>query len=275
MPVPPPEAAAPRWRRLVRSPRGAAGLAIVAAALLLWPFANWSVIPWLVGIGVLVVLRLLRLDGLLRGWALHVGGVVVVAGLMYSTRPWAWALAASIGVLLAGLVMLPRWKVAAVGGALCLVTGVGFGIDTYRAHVEAEQNYQRGGDLTRSQIPEARTDILPALIQSVDSAVPDPQPLCRLAAPEAVTQLGHAFNVQDCPAAVSVMFQRRQAAGVPDNAGTASWPKATPDPDEQRMTINACSTVWAQAAGTQLGRIHITMVNPADRLYAVSGFSAC
>ena len=115
-----------------RSARGAAGLAIAAAALLLWPFSGWSWIPWVVGLGVLVVLRFLRLDGLLRGWVWHVGGIVVVAGLMYSTGPWAWALAASIGVLLAGLLQLPWWRLAAVGAVMCAVSGVGFGFSTYQ-----------------------------------------------------------------------------------------------------------------------------------------------
>ena len=91
------------WQRLTRTRRGAAGLAIGSAALLLWPFAGWSGSRGWSGSGVLVLLRLLRLDGLLRGWVWHLGGLVVVAGLMYSTGPWAWALAASIGVLVAGL----------------------------------------------------------------------------------------------------------------------------------------------------------------------------
>ena len=47
--------AAPRpsftWQRLTRTRRGAAGLAIGSAALLLWPFSGWSGIPWLVGLG--------------------------------------------------------------------------------------------------------------------------------------------------------------------------------------------------------------------------------
>ena len=111
------------WRRLTRSRRGAAGLCIATAALLLWPFAGWSAIPWLIGIGVLVVLRLLRLDGPLRGWAPHLGGLVVIAGLMYGTGPWAWALAASIGVLLAGLAQLPWWRLAAAGAVFCVVSG--------------------------------------------------------------------------------------------------------------------------------------------------------
>src|SRR3954470_13050694 len=124
------------WQRLTRTRRGAAGLAIGSAALLLWPFAGWSVIPWLVGLGVLLLLRLLRLDGLLRGWVWHLGGLVVVAGLMYSTGPWAWALAASIGVALAGLVQLPAWRVAAVGAVLCAVSGAGFVVNQYRTGEE-------------------------------------------------------------------------------------------------------------------------------------------
>src|SRR5258706_12554723 len=139
VPEPPPTdppARSLRWRTLPRSPRGAAGLAIAAAALLLWPLSGWSWIPWLVGLGLLVVLRLLRLDGLLRGWVLHLGGVVVVVGLMYSTSPWAWALAASIGVLLAGLLQLPWWRLAAVGAVLGGGAGGGFGISTYRTEQE-------------------------------------------------------------------------------------------------------------------------------------------
>ena len=70
-PVGPPPT--PTWRRLVRTRRGAVGLAIVAAALLLWPFAGPCWIPWLVGFLALILLRLLRLDGLLRGWDVHAG----------------------------------------------------------------------------------------------------------------------------------------------------------------------------------------------------------
>ncbi len=86
-PAPPVDAARFTWQRLTRTRRGAAGLAIGSAALLLWPFAGVVGIPWLVGLGVLLLLRLLRLDGLLRGWDVHLGGLVVVVGLMFSTGP--------------------------------------------------------------------------------------------------------------------------------------------------------------------------------------------
>src|SRR5690348_7187488 len=125
--APPPPRPSFAWQRLTRTRRGAAGLAIGSAALLLWPFAGWSAIPWLVGLGVLVLLRVLRIDGLLRGWVWHLGGLVVVVGLMYSTGPWAWALAASIGVLVAGLLQLPWWRLAVVGLVMCAVSGVCYG----------------------------------------------------------------------------------------------------------------------------------------------------
>src|SRR3954447_13848804 len=145
VPVPPgpaqgngPGTARPRfdWRRLTRSPRGAAGLAVLAAALLLWPFAGFSWIPWLIGIAALVVLRLLRLDGPLRGWDIPLAGLAVVIGLMMSTGPWAWALAGSIGVLLAGLAQLPWWRLAAVGAVLCVVSGIGWGLSVHQDRIE-------------------------------------------------------------------------------------------------------------------------------------------
>ena len=123
-----PETPAHRWRRLTRTRRGAAGLAILAAALLLWPFAGWFWIPWLAGLVVLVLVALLRLDRLLHGWSWHLGGLAVLVGLMLNTGPWDWALAASLGVLLAGLVQLPWWRLAAVGAVLCLLAGVGLGV---------------------------------------------------------------------------------------------------------------------------------------------------
>src|SRR6476659_3488102 len=77
----PPETPAHRWRRLTRTRKGAAGVAILAAALLLWPFAGWFWIPWLAGLVVLVLIALLRLDRFLKGWAWHVAGLAVVVGL--------------------------------------------------------------------------------------------------------------------------------------------------------------------------------------------------
>jgi hypothetical protein len=263
-----------RWQRLTRTRRGAAGLAIGAAALLLSPFSGWSWIPWLVGLGVLILLRLLRLDGLLRGWVWHVGGVVVVAGLMYSTGPWAWALAASIGVLVAGLLQLPWWRLAAVGVVMCAVSGVGFGISTHQVDQQRQAEYAQGGDIVRAEIAEKRTNVLPALLQSFSSSAPDPQPLCRVVSPQALTQLQSQVGGQTCNDVVATLFARRPA-GAPTPVDPGRLPKATPNPDASRMVIDACRTPWGTTAGSAVGRIHIRQVSPSLQTYVVDAFSSC
>ena len=96
----------------------------------------------MLAVAVLALLAVLRLDRSLRGWAGHVASLTVVAGLMLSSGPWDWALAASLGVLLAGLARLPAWRVAALGGVLCLLAGGGWALDRYR-DAQAEEALQR------------------------------------------------------------------------------------------------------------------------------------
>ena len=249
-------------------------MAIGSAALLLWPFSGWSVIPWLVGLGVLIVLRLLRLDGLLRGWVWHLGGLVVVAGLMYSTGPWAWAFAASIGVLVAGLLQLPWWRLAAVGVVMCAVSGVGFAISTHQADQRREAEYAQGGDIVRAEIAEKRTNVLPALLQSFGSGMPDPQPLCRVITPDALAQLQRQVPGPTCNDVVATLYARRPAA-APVRIDPGSLPKPVPDPDVTRMVIDACATPWGDTAGSAVGRIHIQQVSPSLQTYVVAAFSSC
>ncbi|QYN35687.1 hypothetical protein K1T35_46660 [Pseudonocardia sp. DSM 110487] len=278
MPVPPgpasgngPRPPRPRfdWRRFSRSPRGAAGLAVMAAALLLWPFAGFSWIPWLIGIAALVVLRLLRLDGLLRGWDIPLAGLAVVVGLMVSTGPWAWALAASIGVLLAGLAQLPWWRLAAVGAVLCVVSGIGFGLSFHQDRVELEQTQARAGDPMRVQLGETRAArVLPALLSAVQQD--DAAPVCRLLTPQAEAQLIGAVRTASCPDAVAELHRR--ASGAPGQ-DEKSLPQ--PQPSADGWVVDACSTAWSSAAGRELGRILIMQTDPSVQRFAVRGFAPC
>jgi hypothetical protein len=257
------------WRRLTRSPRGAAFVAVLAAALLLWPFAGFSWIPWLIGIAALVVLRLLRLDGPLRGWDIPLAGLAVVIGLMVSTGPWAWALAASIGVLLAGLAQLPWWRLAAVGAVLCVVSGIGFGLSVHQDRIEHEQAQAHAGDPMRVQLGEARAArVLPAILTAVQQD--DADPVCRLLTPQAEAQLLGAVGAGSCADAVAELHQRAIGAPVVDDERLPQ-PQASPD----GTVVDACSTAWASAAGKELGRIVIMQTGPAVQRFAVRGFAPC
>jgi hypothetical protein len=257
-----------RLARLVRSPRGAAGLAIVVAALLLWPFSGWAAIPWLVGLAVLVLLRLLRLDGLLRGWAPHLAGIAVVAGLLMSTSPWAWALAASSGVLLAGLVQLPAWRLAALGGALCVVSGAAFAWDQVRDAREAAANYAPIQERSRADQGAPRPDgVLPILLNRIAQGSPDA--ICdALLAEPARAPFAASVGAPDCDGAVASL-----AARVTDPGRYADA-----DAPRQRsgdvLTVDACALTWSgSSAGPQLGRLTISAIAP--NRYVVTGFRAC
>lgn len=266
----PPGSLPRQWRRLTRSRRGAAGLAVVVAALLLWPFSDWSAIPWLVGLGVLVLLRLLRLDGFLRGWAPHLAGLAVVAGLMYSTTPWAWALAASIGVFAAGLVQLPWWRLAALGAVLCVISGVGFALasvqSAQQAAAQAVQSNHASQALQGTPRPQG---VLPVLLNRIAENMPGP--VCdNLLAEPARAAFVTSTGTADCPAAVAAV-----AARVTDGEHYASaTARSTPTPTG--LTVDACSLSWGDLppAGPPLGRLTIGP-KPGGSTYVVTGFAPC
>jgi hypothetical protein len=256
------------WPRFVRTPRSAAGFAIVAAALLLWPFAELSWIPWLIGFVALIVVRLLRLDGVLRGWDVHVAGLVVMAGLMISTTPWAWALAASIGVLIAGLVRWPAWRLAALGAVLCVLTGSGFVWSRVQTEREAAAAYAPVQERSRQDQGAPRPNgVLPILLNRIAQGSPDA--LCdNLLAEPVRASFAAAAGRPDCDAAV-----RALAAQVVDPGRYADAVAPTrPLPDG--LVVDACALDWGpRPAGPQLGRLTITAVAPAR--YAVTTFQPC
>lgn len=255
----------------MRTRRGAAGLGIGAAALLLWPFAGWSWWPWAAGVGTLILLRLLRLDGLLRGWVWHAGGLVVVAGLMLNTGPWAWALAASIGVLLAGLVQLPMWRLAVVGAVLCLVSGAGFAAAQYRSAEQiAAQQAQTQLD-NRGRLGAARpTGVLPVLLNNI--ARGDAGAVCTTMLTEPIrATFAAAAGQPDCPAAVRALAAQ---VGAPDVYAEADAPSTRRG---DLLDIDACRLTWpvrAVAAGPQLGHLTVGRAE-SGTTYVVTAFRPC
>ena len=259
-----------RWRRLTRTWRGAAGLAVIVAALLLWPFAGWFWIPWLAGLAVLILIALLRLDRLLQGWGWHVGGLAVVVGLMLRTGPWDWALAARLGVLLAGLVQLPWWRLAAVGAVLCVLAGTGWGIDRYRVAQEVAaqqaQQSQESFSLIGERTPKR---VLPALLEGIGQA--DEVGVCSLLMPQARAEFVRAAQASDCRGAVehfhAVLSQvpalrDLDAPVVEANGG---------------MSVDGCRTLWASGdlGGSALGVVDVYRAPPPGQTYFIGGFRPC
>lgn len=241
---------------------------MLAAALLLWPFAGFSWIPWLIGLAALVVLRLLRLDGPLRGWDLHLAGLVVVSGQMLDTTPWAWALAASIGVLIAGLMRLPRWPLVAVGAVLCVLTGVGYWWAGVTAERAAAAAYAPAQERSRQDQGVSRPNgVLPIVLNRIAQGSPDA--ICdNLLTETARAPFVAAVGAPDCAAAV-----RALSAQVEDTRRYAAA-DAPSSPLPNGLTVDACSLDWGGAtAGPQLG--HLTITATAPSRYRITGYQPC
>ncbi|MCE0765396.1 hypothetical protein LWC35_21185 [Pseudonocardia kujensis] len=263
-----------------RSWRGAIGLGIVGAAALLFVFvafddqARWWV-PVAAGLVVLVLLSLLRLDRLLKGWTWHVAGVALLAGLVHETagNPWSWAFAASIGVLVAGLLRLPRWQLAAVGAALCVVSFVGYQFRAAEVREQETQIAQQAGTQLRQGFGYDRPDlVLTKLGQGLTPA--DPEAVCRLLDPAAQTQLAQATGTADCTAGVGVA-----ASHVPAGSSTAA-PRASTSPTPVPppgtvVALDGCATAWGRAVPA-LGTVDVVRTeNTAKATWRVAGFRPC
>jgi hypothetical protein len=242
----------------------------VAAALLLWPFSGLSWIPWLAGIAVVVVLRLLRLDKLLRDWDLHLGGLVVVAGLMISTGPWDWALAASIGVLLAGLAQLPWWRLAVVGAVMCLASGIGFAVTRVQEQQVQAQQAQQVNEEDFALYGERRPErVLPALLEGIGQG--DVPAVCGILDERAEQDFVRASGAADCRGAV----ERFRA--------TVGAPPQYDDLDASTVQVGAswltdgCRTPWARSplGGPALGRIDVRQSPPPGPTYFIAAFLPC
>ncbi|MET0187636.1 MAG: hypothetical protein ABW212_01460 [Pseudonocardia sediminis] len=272
----PPKEAGPDWRKRLR-PRNlklAVGLGLVAAALLLLPFlddpSRWYV-PVGIGFGTLVLLYLLRLDRLLFGWAPHVAGVVLVGALVWATsgNPWSWGLAVGAGVVLAGLLLLPRWKVLAVGVAVLVISGVGYQFRSAEITEQQAQVDAQAGNEMRMVLGVDRPQL--ALV-SLDSGVAgnNPRRVCRLVDDAALAQLMQVTAAPSCEQAVAVLHSR---AG----SGRETEPDRSTDPEVApggSVTVDGCATVWGTSAPS-MGRVVLTRTNAPTPTYQIAAFQPC
>jgi hypothetical protein len=252
----------------------------VGAAALLFVFvafddrARWWV-PVAAGLVVLVLLSLLRLDRLLKGWTWHVAGVAMLAGLVHETagNPWSWAFAASIGVLVAGLLRLPRRPLAAVGAALCVVSFVGYQFRAAEVRDQEAQIAQQAGTQMRQGFGYDRPDLV--LTKLGEGLAPaDPEAVCRLLDPPAQAQLARATGAADCAAGVGVAAGR-VPAGSPTAAPRVSTSPAPVPPPGTVVALDGCGTAWGRAVPA-LGTVDVVRTdNTARATWRVAGFHPC
>lgn len=268
----------PDWRRRLRprSVRLAVGLGLVAAALLLLPFLDDPALWWIpvgFGFGTLVLLYLLRLDRLLFGWAPHVAGVALVGALVWATsaNPWSWGLAAGVGTVLAGLLLLPRWRVLAAGLVLLVISGIGYQFrSTEIAGEQARIDAQAGNEM-RMVLGVDRPQL--ALV-SLDSGVAanNPRRVCRLVQDAALTQLMQATAAPSCEQAVAVLHGRTNGSGRQTEPDRGADPDVAPGGS---VTVNGCGTVWGAATGPSMGKVLLTRTAAAVPTYQVAAFQPC
>lgn len=249
-----------------------AGLVLLAAVGLLWPFADWSWWPVVTGLGVLVLLYLLRLDRLLLGWAPHLAGLVVVVLMAARSDPWAWGFAAGLAVLGVGFARLPDWRVLAVGALVALVCGVGYGISHYRTATQQQAEHTAADLRYRESRAALPADAFLSAITS-DIAYGQEVKACGLLGSPGGEQFAAAAGAPSCSDAV-----RRMHTQV-TNVGRYASPRlprgAVTKRTDGTATVDGCG-VWPDrtaAPGPVLGRFELRRHEGST--YVITSYAPC
>jgi hypothetical protein len=248
------------------------GVVLLASAGLLWPFAGWSWWPVVGGLGVLVLLYLLRLNHLLFGWAPHLAGLVTVVLMAARSDPWAWGLAAGIATLGVGVARLPDRRVLAAGLALVAVFGTGYGIGHYRTaeqqraeQAAANANYRQ----SRAALPAEA--VLGAIASDIASG--DDVKACGLLGTPGGQQFAAAVRAPTCPDAVRLLHAQvtdARAYGSPRLPAGALLKR----PD-RTVRVDGCRA-WPDAAGAPGPRLGVFELRPYQSgSYLISGYTPC
>jgi hypothetical protein len=171
---------------------------------------------------------------------------------------------------MAGLLQLPWWRLAAVGAVMCAVSGVGFGVATYRTQQQiaaADAQVQR--ELQGQQGAARPQGVLPILLNRIAQNAPGP--ICdNLLADPARAAFVASTGQTDCAGAVAA-----RSAQVVDRAryaGASAPMVQTPT----GYDVDACSLSWpnGRSAGPRLGKLAIAQ-KPGGASYYVATFAPC
>jgi hypothetical protein len=257
--------------------RIAAGLILLVAIGLLWPFAGWSWWPIVAGLGVLVALYVSRLDRLLFGWAPHLAGLVAVVLLAARSDPWAWGLAGGIAVLGAGLVRLPERRLVVVGVALVLVFGAAYGVVHYRSAAEQHAEQAQAAARQASSVTAIAPELLPRVLARA-IATGDGRTTCDLLGAQAGAQLAASVGVPGCAEAVRALGARvsdARAYASPRLPTAALMKQPGVGGRPGTATLDGCQVSWSSGEpGPALGRFTLRQYQDSDR-YLIVGYAPC
>jgi hypothetical protein len=260
---------------LVPARRTAVGFGLLGAVVVLWPLAAWSwpvLVVGAIGLGGLVLVRVLRLDRLLlRGWWGPLCGLAVLVALAQGAPPWAWGLATGAGVVVAGLLRLRRWWwLAAAGAALCAISATALVIGQYRTAEQAAAQQVQTQLESRGRLGAPRpTALLPALLTTI--ARGETGAVCdALLAERTHPAFAASAGAPDCVAAVRALAARVTDPGVYAQAHAPTVRR------DRELDVDACRMTWrgGTVPGPQLG--HLT-VGPVEggTTYVVTELRPC
>ncbi|MBA2308216.1 MAG: hypothetical protein H0W01_02685 [Pseudonocardiales bacterium] len=171
--------------------------------------------------------------------------------------------------MVAGVLRLPRWQVLAVGSALLLVSGIGYGFTLKQANADQLEQQAQAKIQDRGRLGAARpTGVLPVLLTSI--ARRDSPAVCEtLLDGQAVQQFAAAQGATDCRAAVELLAARVSDAGAYSSASAPLTRRG----DES--LVDACRMTWSSgtSAGPQLGQL--TIARTTGQTYFVTQFVPC
>ncbi len=261
----------------------AAGLGLLAAAVVLWGFAGFTWRVPAAALGGVVVARLLLLPLFPRRLRAWLGPLVLAATFLYlltQVSGWAWGITLALVGTAVGVVRLPRWRVLAASVAVGVVCAAGLLVSGHESAVQQQLQQAQGDQVDASrELADDPTLLLSSLTTLIVSG--DTVGGCFYFSPAAQAQFAASVGARDCPVAISVLHQqvrdpaRYQSPRLPPEAITRG-------PGGEMATVNACVATWGPAfegspsdgsVGPRLGVL--TLVRQHGNGYLVTRYTGC
>ena len=242
------------------------GWSMFAVGTILWAFSGFAWWVPVVGIGLLILLRLV-MPLTPRSWRAWMGPALLITLLILlltATSIWNWMVAAGLVGAVLGARKRRHWKPLAVAGVALLIGVIGTGWQEWQEHQrQQEMAWQRHETDLGKILPQSPPAVLQGLHNMLTRA--DATDACLLATPAARAQFATVHGAPSCENAV-----HKLASQVTDRS---RYPDIDIDYDTtventgEHATVDGCSVYWSSAlggvqpdAGPKFGRLTVRRV---------------